>query len=67
MSDIIIDFGFDINKSCDIRDFLSEFHSLFSKILVNKCRCNIDYDFLDFEIIIDFIYQQICAGIEQIV
>ena len=56
MLSVIIHFDFNVGESCHIRDFLLKFHFLFSKILVNRCICNIDYDFLNFKAIIDFIY-----------
>ena len=33
-----------------------KFHFLFSKIFMNEHKHNTDYDFLNFKIIIDFIY-----------
>ena len=32
-----------------------KFNFLFNKILMNECKCNINYNFLTFKTVIDFI------------
>ena len=56
MLNVIINFNFDINKNCDIKDFFFKFHFLFNKIFMNKHKHNINYNFSDFKAVIDFIY-----------
>ena len=67
MLNVIIYFNFDIDENCHIKDFLLKFHFLFNKILINRCIHNTDYDFLNFKIVINFIYWQIYADIKWII
>ena len=57
MLNVIINFNFNVDKSCNIKKFLFKFYFLFNKIIVNKCKHNTDYDFSDFKIVINFICQ----------
>ena len=63
MLNVIINFNFDVDKNCDIKNFFFKFHFLFDKIFMNRYKHNINYNFLNFKIIIDFICQQIYINI----
>ena len=43
-------------KIMTLKTFFFKFYFLFNKIFINKCKHNINYDFLNFKIVIDFIY-----------
>ena len=56
MLSVIINFDFNVGKNCDIKDLFFRFYFLFNKIVVNKCKHNINYDFSNFKTVVDFIY-----------